>query len=174
MKKIPYIILVMLITISLFGCGKTIVSSEEVVTSETYDFEYKFKEEYSDKIDPSFGAGFIDMIKDVVEIYETSLDTFEITEIEEKYHGYASTAYTMMDISKEKMNEEQQEIIEVMAGLAFNPNSLHLLKLYYAEDEKTKSMGLKPKYTDEYYKETLEESREWLEKPLDMAKKFIY
>lgn len=166
MKKILLIILTIVISINLFGCKE----SKEVAA---YEFEYKFKEEYSDKISPGIAAAFIDITKDVVEIYNTALDDFEIKEIEEDFNSYATKVYLEYYEREEQLNEDEKELLSIMEGLAFNPDTLYLLKQYYKKDEINKSMGIKTEYTDEYYSESFEAAKEWLENDLENAKKFI-
>lgn len=165
MKKMLSLVMIIIISISFIGCQK-----EEV---PKYDFEYKFNEEYSDKINKEIALAFLIMVEEVVEIYDTAIYDFEILEIEEDF-TYATSLYLEYDTIQDTLNEQEKELLHVMLGLAFNPSSLRLLKLHHANDEINKEIGLKTENTEEYYEQTLEEAKGWLEKPLDMAKEFIY
>lgn len=165
MKKTLIIFLIIVLTLSLFGC-----QSREVAK---YNFEYKFKPEYSDKISSGIAGAFIDMTKDVEEIYLTALEDFEVTELEKEFDGYASDVYSTYKEREEALNEDEKVLLNSMEVLWFNVSSLKLLKDYYAEDQVNKSMGIATKNTDEYYEETLKEAKSWLEESLDEAMKFI-
>lgn len=164
MKKFLSIILILLITINLFGC-----QSEKV----SYDFEYKFKPEYSDKISSEMAAAFIDMTKDVLEIYNTALNDFETTELEEDFSSYAGKVYMAYYEKEDTLNGEEKELLETILKQWDSVNTMYLLKLNYAKDEVNKSMGIKTNYTDEYYEENFEKLKDYIKESLEESKKFI-
>lgn len=165
MKKVLSIILILLLTINLFGC-----QSKETVS---YKFEYKFKPEYSDKISSGMAATFIDMTKDVLEIYNTALDDFEATDLEEEFSSYAGDIYMTYHEKEDALNEDEKELLEVILKQWDSVNTMYLLKLYHAKDEVNKSMGIKTEYDDEYYEENFEKLKVYVEEALEDTKKFI-
>lgn len=164
MKKILLIILVLLLTINLFGCQSKKTS---------YNFEYKFKPEYSDKISSGMAATFIDMTKDVLEIYNTALNDFETTELEEEFSSYAGKVYMTYYEKENDLLPWERKLLEVILKQWDSVNTMYLLKLNYAKDEVNKSMGIKTEYDDEYYEENFEKLKNYIQEALDETKQFI-
>lgn len=163
MKKVLAIMLIFILTISLFGCQSKKVS---------YNFEYKFKPEYSDKISSEMAATFIDMTKDVLEIYD-ALDDFETTKLEEEFSSYAGKVYMAYYEKENDLLPWERKLLEVMFKQWDSVNTMYLLKLNYAKDEVNKSMGIKTEYDDEYYEENFEKLKDYIEESLEDTKKFI-
>lgn len=164
MKKVLSIMLTFILTISLFGC-----QSKEA----SYDFEYKFKSEYSEKISSGMAATFIDMTKDVLEIYNTALDNFETTNLEEEFSSYAGKVYMTYYEKEDTLNEDEKDLLETILKQWDSVNTMYLLKLNYSKDEVNKSMGIKTEYDDEYYEENFEKLKNYIEESLEDTKKFI-
>lgn len=167
MKKILLIILTIIISINLFGCKKE--ESKEVAK---YEFEYKFKEEYSDKISSGLAGSFIDFTRDTLSLYVIGFEDFGPT-VESEFSEYMGKIVLEYGQRLDKLNEDEKEVFELMIIQWDNATVLNMLKLYHGEDEKNKSMGIKTKYTDEYYEEQLEELRARVEDNLEKVKKFI-
>lgn len=165
MKKILLITITILMIINLIGC-----QSQEVAK---YNFEYKFKPEYSDKISSGLAGAFIDMTKDVEKIYLTAFENFEVTELEEEFLGYAGDVCLAYNGAIDNYNEHEKELIELMISQWDNVVIINMLKTSYEEDKVNESIGLKTEHTESYYESNLERTKEKMEESFELVKKFI-
>lgn len=170
MKRILSIILILLLSISLFGCQQE--KEETVKEINTYSFEYKFKDEYSDKIRSGLAKAFIDFVQDTKTIYVIGLDDFEPT-TESEISGYMGKAVLEYREKSDVYNEDEKEILELMLEMWDNIEVLSMVKRYHAEDEENKSIGIETKYTDEFYNDKLVELKGRVEDSLEKASRFI-
>lgn len=170
MKKIVLVILLLLLTTSLIGCSG---SSSESNLPEPYNFELKFKEEYSDLISPELGATFLGFTVDTLLFYNKGFDDFEITEIEEEMSGYMYGVVSEYMFGEESFNDHEKEVLDIMLMQWDNMNLLRRTKFEHKRDEIQKSIGLKPDNEEEYYIELLQEIKGRVEETLEQAKKFI-
>lgn len=168
MRKILPIILALLLVINLFGCAKAKETS-------TYDFEYKFKEEYSE-IDGAIASVFLALVNGLIEIHSTVLDA-DNQEKDSEFNAYIEkTLGPLRDeviTSPKKYSEEEIEVLKHMMEIATVSGKLQIVKLEYNLDGKNEKMGLKRKNTSEYYEEQLENHKTFIEELLEKSKDFI-
>ena len=173
MKKLLSIILILLLTISLFGCQQEKgEAAKESGETKTYSFEYKFKDEYSDKIRSGLAKAFIDFVQDTKTIYVIGFDDFEPT-TESKISSYMGESVLAYREKSDAYNEDEKEVLELMLEMWDNMEVLSMVKRYHAEDEENKSIGIEAKYTDEYYEDKLAELKGRMESTFEKAEKFI-
>lgn len=170
MKKLLPVILILLLTINLVGCQQ---EKEEVVNeTNTSSFEYKFKDEYSDKIRSGLAKAFIDFVQDTKTIYVIGFDDFEPT-TESEISDYMGKAVLEYREKSDAYNEDEKEVLELMLEMWDNIDVLSMVKTYHAEDEENKSIGIETKYTDEFYNDKLVELKGRMENSLEKVQKFI-
>ena len=173
MKKLLSIILILVLSISLFGCQQEKgEAAKESGETKTYSFEYKFKPEYSDKINSGLAGAFIDFVQDTKTIYVIGFDDFEPMS-ESETSGYMGKAVLKYRKKDSTYNEDEMEILELMLEMWDNIEVLSMVKTHHAEDEENKSIGIETKYTDEYYEDKMTELKGRMESTFEKAKKFI-
>lgn len=149
MKKTLIIILALIISINLFGCT---------------DQELKLKVEYENQIGEGLAGALIEMTKDVIEIYQTATDDFEIRDVEEELYSYGWDVYYAYLKYEGPTSDVRKELLDVMQGLYFDSYALYSLKEEYRDN---------PQYTQKEYKEQLDEIKGHIENALEDAKKFV-
>lgn len=170
MKKLLSVILILALSISLFGCQQ---EKEEVVNeTNIYSFEYKFKDEYSNEIRSGLAKAFIDFVQDTKTIYVIGFDDFEPMS-ESEISNYMGKAVLEYREKSDAYNEHEKEVLELMLEMWDNIEVLSMVKTYHAEDEENKSIGIETKHTDEYYEEKLVELKGRVEDSLEKISKFI-
>lgn len=168
MKRILVVGLILLLVVALLGCQNK-GEAEEV---KSFEFEYKFKPEYSDKIRAGLAGAFIDFTRDTLSLYLIGFEDFEPT-VENEFSNYMGKVILEYRKRIDTYNEDEKELLELMTEQWDNVTVLNMLKLYYAEDKINKSMGIATKYDDKYYEEELIEIKQRVEDTLEKAKKFI-
>ena len=103
MKKAIMIFLILVLAIDLIGCdNKFTEGAEEGIDC---NFEYKFKEEYSDKINSKMAEQFIDFTKDTLTIYIIGFEDFDSTS-ERGLSNHMGKAILNYDKIFDTLNEE--------------------------------------------------------------------
>lgn len=171
MKKPLCIILTIVALTSLFGCSKV----EEV---SVYEFEYKFKEEYSE-IDSKLAGTFIGMVMGLLDVHDTALD-FNDQSKDDMFSEYRNDYFVPYIENPENLkntikmhSDEENEILRHMLDIAKTTSHLAKNKLEYKMDKMHEEMGLKRQYENEHYLEIAEDYKEQIEGLLEKTKQFI-
>ncbi|OZV12346.1 hypothetical protein CIW83_09625 [Tissierella sp. P1] len=168
MKKILSMILVLIVSMSLFGCS----DKKETIA---YEFDYKFKEEYSE-IDSMIAAVFLNLVDGLIKVHSTVLEAENQT-IDSEFNAYVENK--VAPLRDEFMNSptsytvEEVNVLKHMMEIAIASGKLQIIKSEYDLDKTNEEMGLKRKNTAEYYTEQLEDFKDKIETLLEETNNFI-